>query len=85
MLIAHVSQTVAHVVTLSHHIGKMQEDISPDWWGFKYGFISGGFLGAESRRKFKNGNAQNSKERTVFHEDDQENLYKLVQVRIILI
>ncbi|EXC34351.1 PIN2/TERF1-interacting telomerase inhibitor 1 [Morus notabilis] len=59
--------------------GNMQEDISPDWWGFKFGFISGGFLGAESRRKFKNGNAQNSKERTVFHEDDQENLYKLVQ------
>lgn len=62
--------------------GDKQEEISPDWWGFKHGFISGGFLGAESRRKLK---IENSKERTAFHEDDQENLYKLVQVSIILI
>lgn len=55
----------------------MLKDISPDWWGFKYGFVSGGLLGAESRRKLKNVNPQ---ERTAFHEDDQENLYKLVQV-----
>lgn len=60
----------------------MLKDISPDWWGFKYGFVSGGFLGAESRRKLKNGNLQ---ERTAFHEDDQENLYKLVQVSTHLI
>ncbi|GMN31914.1 hypothetical protein TIFTF001_003464 [Ficus carica] len=56
--------------------GNMLKDISPDWWGFKYGFVSGGLLGAESRRKLKNVNPQ---ERTAFHEDDQENLYKLVQ------
>ncbi|XP_062074428.1 G-patch domain-containing protein 1 [Humulus lupulus] len=56
--------------------GSMQEEISPDWWGFKLGFISGGFLGAESRRKLQ---SENSKARTAFHEDDQENLYNLVQ------
>ncbi|XP_022995809.1 PIN2/TERF1-interacting telomerase inhibitor 1 [Cucurbita maxima] len=50
--------------------------ISPDWWGYKYGFISGGFLGAESKRRKS---LQTNNERTAFHEDDQENLYKLVQ------
>ncbi|PON39903.1 G-patch domain containing protein [Parasponia andersonii] len=56
--------------------GNMLEEISPDWWGFKQGFISGGFLGAESRRRIK---SESSKERAAFHEDDQENLYNLVQ------
>ncbi|XP_059641340.1 G-patch domain-containing protein 1 [Cornus florida] len=60
--------------------GNEDKIVSPDWWGFKYGFISGGFLGAESRRKKSlPENAQNSNERTAFHEEDQENLYKLVQ------
>uniref|UniRef100_A0A7N2N445 G-patch domain-containing protein n=1 Tax=Quercus lobata TaxID=97700 RepID=A0A7N2N445_QUELO len=56
------------------------EDIPPDWWGYKYGFVSGGFLGAESRRKSQTTeNAKTNNERTVFCEDDQENLYHLVQ------
>ncbi|KAF5734790.1 G patch domain-containing protein 4 isoform X2 [Tripterygium wilfordii] len=56
-----------------------KQDISADWWGNKYGFISGGFLGAKSvKRKSVNG-AKNDNMRTVFHEDDQENLYNLVQ------
>lgn len=54
----------------------------PDWWGHKYGFVSGGLLGAESRRRL-NENSQSCKERTVFHEQDQENLYNLVQVCIL--
>lgn len=49
--------------------------VSPEWWGFNYGFVSGGFLGAEARKK----KPQNDNQRTTFHEDDQENLYKLVQ------
>ncbi|KAI5655415.1 hypothetical protein M9H77_32602 [Catharanthus roseus] len=49
--------------------------ISPDWWGCKLGFVSGGFLGDEARKK----KSQNHNQRTAFHEDDQENLYKLVQ------
>ncbi|GAV76131.1 G-patch domain-containing protein [Cephalotus follicularis] len=61
--------------------GNQNEGVPPDWWGFKYGFVSGGFLGAESnkRKSHKSRDAQNSKERAVFCEDDQENLYKLVQ------
>ncbi|KAJ7944968.1 PIN2/TERF1-interacting telomerase inhibitor 1 [Quillaja saponaria] len=57
-----------------------KEEISPQWWGYNHGFVSGGFLGAESKRKLpKSENIQNPSERTVFCEDDQENLYKLVQ------
>ncbi|XP_057510555.1 G-patch domain-containing protein 1-like [Actinidia eriantha] len=55
--------------------------VSPEWWGHNFGFVSGGFLGAESRRKksLSTENAQNSLERVAFHEEDQENLYNLVQ------
>ncbi|TYI89948.1 hypothetical protein E1A91_D03G088700v1 [Gossypium mustelinum] len=60
--------------------GNKVESVSPEWWGFKYGFVSGGFLGETTRRKsIKTGESKNSTERTVFYEDDQENLYKLVQ------
>ncbi|KAL5551992.1 hypothetical protein UlMin_002168 [Ulmus minor] len=59
--------------------GNMLEEIAPDWWGFKLGFISGGFLGAESRKRLKSQTARNGNERTAFCEDDQENLYHLVQ------
>lgn len=55
--------------------------LPPDWWGYKYGFISGGFLGAESKKKksMMSGSAKNRAERTAFYEEDQENLYNLVQ------
>ncbi|GKU95197.1 hypothetical protein SLEP1_g8588 [Rubroshorea leprosula] len=60
--------------------GNKAEDVTPEWWGHKYGFVSGGILGAESRKKLlKTGEAQRCAKRTVFFEDDQENLYKLVQ------
>ncbi|KAK9072896.1 hypothetical protein SSX86_009331 [Deinandra increscens subsp. villosa] len=56
--------------------------IPPDWWGYKNGFVSGGFLGAKSKRR-KSGVTEDAQQcnnkRTVFHEEDQENLYKLVQ------
>ncbi|KAL3743002.1 hypothetical protein ACJRO7_018326 [Eucalyptus globulus] len=60
--------------------GKPDENL-PDWWGSKYGFVSGGFLGARSTRKKIVGSkdAGKSYERTAFFEEDQENLYKLVQ------
>ncbi|KAK8500509.1 hypothetical protein V6N13_073580 [Hibiscus sabdariffa] len=55
-------------------------EIVPEWWGHKYGFVSGGFLGESTRKKsIKTGKSENLTERTVFFEDDQENLYKLVQ------
>lgn len=60
------------------------EDVSPEWWGFKNGFVSGGYLGANStRKKATNGDAQKCNERTAFCEDDQENLYNLVQVCVL--
>ncbi|TXG50571.1 hypothetical protein EZV62_023095 [Acer yangbiense] len=61
--------------------GNKNEQVNPEWWGYKYGFISGGYLGAKSSRKksLKTGDAKKSNERTMFCEDDQENLYKLVQ------
>ncbi|KAL6986315.1 hypothetical protein U1Q18_019682 [Sarracenia purpurea var. burkii] len=54
--------------------------VSPEWWGYRHGFVPGGFLGSESRRmkSLPTQNAQNSQQRVTFHEDDQENLYKLV-------
>ncbi|XP_076898709.1 G-patch domain-containing protein 1-like [Bidens hawaiensis] len=55
-----------------------EKEISAEWWGHKFGFVSGGLLGAQSKRK-KSVTNQSSNKRTAFHEDDQENLYKLVQ------
>ncbi|KAI3713439.1 hypothetical protein L1987_72016 [Smallanthus sonchifolius] len=55
-----------------------EKEISPEWWGNKFGFVSGGLLGAQSKRK-KCLTSQSCNKRTAFHEDDQENLYKLVQ------
>ena len=62
---------------------------STEWWGHKHGFIWGGLLGAKSQAKRHTtakenqctaaGNAQVSGTRTAFREEDQENLYKLVQ------
>ncbi|KAF5935314.1 hypothetical protein HYC85_026443 [Camellia sinensis] len=70
---------------LANHVfdveGNESKDVSPNWWGYKSGFVSGGYLGAESRRKksLPTENGQNSWNRVAFHEEDQENLYKLVQ------
>ncbi|KAJ0630718.1 putative G-patch domain-containing protein [Helianthus annuus] len=55
-----------------------EKEISREWWGNKFGFVSGGLLGAQSKRK-KSLTNQGCNKRTAFHEDDQENLYKLVQ------
>lgn len=56
-------------------------DDSMQWWGHKHGFISGGFLGAQSSSKSSKSRpaANTSDERTAFAEKDQENLYNLVQ------
>ncbi|KAL7165439.1 hypothetical protein ACSBR2_041173 [Camellia fascicularis] len=67
-----------HVIDVE---GNKGNDVSLEWWGYKSGFVSGGFLGAESRRKksLPAENTQKSQERVAFHEEDQENLYNLVQ------
>ncbi|KAJ8626322.1 hypothetical protein MRB53_019629 [Persea americana] len=54
---------------------------SIQWWGQKHGFISGGFLGAQSSSKISKCRpaANTSGVRTAFAEEDQENLYNLVQ------
>jgi Pin2-interacting protein X1 len=50
-----------------------------NWWGHKFGYVSGGFLGAKSRKK-KSSTQKDPNARQMFGEDDQENLYNLVQV-----
>ncbi|KAL6649123.1 hypothetical protein ACP70R_013347 [Stipagrostis hirtigluma subsp. patula] len=52
------------------------EDVN--WWGHKFGFVSGGFLGAASRKK-KSSRKDPANVRQTFAEEDQENLYNLVQ------
>ncbi|XP_047328189.1 G-patch domain-containing protein 1-like [Impatiens glandulifera] len=64
------SQNLIYVVE-----GTKSKEIPLDWWGYKLGFVSGGVLGAESRRKKR----LSCNKRTSFCEDDQENLYNLVQ------
>ncbi|KAJ4957060.1 hypothetical protein NE237_013843 [Protea cynaroides] len=60
--------------------GTVDKDVSPEWWGYKHGFVSGGFLGAQhARKKSSSENAQSCDIRTAFFEEDQENLYNLVQ------
>lgn len=63
--------------------GLKDEEKLAEWWGHKYGFVSGGFLGAQSRIR-KSGSSKESQSpstntRKAFAEEDQENLYKLVQ------
>ncbi|CAN0910430.1 G-patch domain-containing protein 1, partial [Linum grandiflorum] len=58
------------------------EELPSDWWGYKNGFVAGGLLGARSTKKKKSAkkeDAQNCKDRTAFFEQDQEDLYNLVQ------
>ncbi|KAG6782824.1 hypothetical protein POTOM_012244 [Populus tomentosa] len=61
--------------------GSKVEDLPPDWWGFKHGFVSGGLLGAKPAKKksTRTADTHNRNERAMFFEEDQENLYKLVQ------
>ncbi|KAI3848704.1 hypothetical protein MKX03_025078, partial [Papaver bracteatum] len=58
-------------------------DVPVNWWGIKYGFVSGGLLGATSKPKKKSkassDDAAGSGKRAVFHEQDQEDLYNLCQ------
>jgi Pin2-interacting protein X1 len=50
-----------------------------NWWGHKFGFVTGGFLGAKSRKN-KSSQKDPANVRQTFAEEDQENLYNLVQV-----
>lgn len=64
--------------------GNIPEEMPVDWWGYKSGFVPGGLLGAQSKKKklVSGEPTHNPHERTAFHEKDQENLYNLVQVCI---
>lgn len=64
-------------------------EVAADWWGTKYGFVRGGQLGSKLQevRQTNNGEAPvengvrtTENGRTQFSEQDQENLYKLVNV-----
>eukprot|EP00246_Nothoceros_aenigmaticus_P016711 TRINITY_DN7783_c0_g1_i1.p1 TRINITY_DN7783_c0_g1~~TRINITY_DN7783_c0_g1_i1.p1 ORF type:complete len:507 (+),score=115.59 TRINITY_DN7783_c0_g1_i1:282-1802(+) len=55
-----------------------QEPLASNWWGNSFGFVRGGQLGSQQRQsQVEPGAAAN--ESTAFCEQDQENLYKLVQ------
>uniref|UniRef100_A0A7I4D386 G-patch domain-containing protein n=1 Tax=Physcomitrium patens TaxID=3218 RepID=A0A7I4D386_PHYPA len=55
-------------------------DIAADWWGTKYGFVRAGALGSKQVqvRETVNGERPSQNGRTQFSEQDQENLYNLV-------
>jgi len=54
-------------------------EIAADWWGTKYGFVRSGALGSKVRETV-NGERPRQNGRTQFSEQDQENLYNLVNV-----
>jgi hypothetical protein len=54
-------------------------EIAADWWGTKYGFVRSGALGSKVRETV-NGERPSENGRTRFSEQDQENLYNLVNV-----
>lgn len=65
------------------HAGAGLKDEDVHWWGHKYGFVSGGFLGTQfiTRKSCQPVDSQHLalNKRKMFAEEDQENLYKLVQ------
>lgn len=71
----------AETVIVADDAWNDDQGVPPEWWGYKNGFVSGGFLGSQARRKtsFSSDKMRDFSERTTFHEDDQENLYNLVQ------
>ncbi|KNA25487.1 hypothetical protein SOVF_006250 [Spinacia oleracea] len=65
-----------------HYEAEVMEIIEypPEWWGYKNGFVIGGFLGAKSKkRKAAADEASMSNKKIGFLEEDQENLYNLCQ------
>ncbi|RZC57193.1 hypothetical protein C5167_004495 [Papaver somniferum] len=76
-------ETKATVASNSCQDEDKPNDVPVNWWGIKYGFVSGGLLGATSKPKKKSkrssDDAPGSGKRAVFHEQDQEDLYNLCQ------
>ncbi|XP_055821613.1 G-patch domain-containing protein 1 [Solanum dulcamara] len=75
-----VPDTVETII-VADDSGNEDQGVPPEWWGYKNGFVSGGFLGSQARKKKSSSSDKmlDFSERTTFHEDDQENLYNLVQ------
>ncbi|XP_008810116.2 PIN2/TERF1-interacting telomerase inhibitor 1 isoform X3 [Phoenix dactylifera] len=65
------------------HAGTGLKDEDGHWWGHKHGFVSGGFLGTQiitaKSCQSKDSQCLALHKRKMFAEEDQENLYKLVQ------
>ncbi|KAF9618028.1 hypothetical protein IFM89_039425 [Coptis chinensis] len=77
-----ILETLATESLNSSAEGNTANDDLVQWWGHKYGFVSGGFLGAQSAAKKllqSSEAADQSDKRTAFFEKDQEDLYNLVQ------
>ncbi|XP_059276269.1 G-patch domain-containing protein 1 [Lycium ferocissimum] len=71
----------AESIIVADDAGNEDQGVPPEWWGYKNGFVSGGFLGSQARRKKPSSSEKmrDFSDRTTFHEEDQENLYNLVQ------
>ncbi|OIT33214.1 PREDICTED: uncharacterized protein LOC109206286 [Nicotiana attenuata] len=77
----HKVADTAETIIVADDAWNEDQGVPPEWWGYKNGFVSGGFLGSQARRK-KSSSSETMRdfsERTTFHEEDQENLYNLVQ------
>lgn len=58
------------------------QELAADWWGTKFGFVRGGALGSKQVqvREIVNGERPSENVRIQFSEQDQENLYNMVNV-----
>lgn len=83
-----VKEEVAFV-EIEHSASTPPPELAADWWGAKFGFVRGGALGSKIQQvrqtvngeaPLQNGERVTTNGRTQFSEQDQENLYKLVQV-----
>lgn len=86
-----VKEEQAAFVEIDHTSSTPPLELAADWWGAKFGFVRGGALGSKIQKvrqtvngqaPLQNGERLTTNGRTQFSEQDQENLYKLVQVSI---
>jgi hypothetical protein len=74
-------------IQVREEINPAHEALAVDWWGTNFNFVRGGRLGSTLHKpnaavdKPSEEDKALSNGRTEFCEQDQENLYKLVQVR----
>lgn len=78
--------TLDSTVEVEQAVDVMSVNMPSDWWGVKHGFVRAGAFGQSYCSKVQKGLNQEaeiirSNGRASFCEQDQEDLYKLVQVK----